>query len=355
MQKKLPGILSGCLIIIGVCVLLVIGMIAWIYLNYAKDSQAESKAEDQEMKAFIEEKYGMEAKIIDETEANFVDGHSYRLAFEGQEDLVFTVTEHVDNYATIYRDDYQVVLATHETQQQIEDLMPQLEELGFTTPSKGKMVEHLLKEITTGDKVRFLTLDSEYSYETHETAEIEALTELLGLVRENNLNIQVIRISSRQDDSATGMDLREMDGIENAEQVEAYLVKRLLSDLGPASKRMQTKWQDAAAQAETGRFRFYDQWQEQWISCQEVNDTGDCTNLLANVTFEPGKLSQKNLQLEEDLDAIFGFFDSITPKLTTVDLLLVDPEREGDPVRFFLAERANYDSTEQLIQDLVKD
>ena len=351
MTKKLPGILSGCLIAIGVCVLLVIGLIAWIFLSYAKDSQVE----DQEMKAFIEEKYGMEAKIIDETEADFVNGHSYRMVFEGQEDLVFNVTEHVDNYATIYRDDYQVVLATHETQQQIEDLMPQLEELGFTAPSEGKMVEHLLKEIKTGDKVRFLALDSEHSYETHETAEIEALTELLGLVRENNLDIQVIQISSRQDDSATGMDLREMDGVQSPEQLEAYITKGLLSELGPASERMQAKWQDAATQAETGRFRFYDQWQDQWISCHEVNDTGDCTNLLANVTFEPGKLSQKNLQLEEDLDAIFGFFDSITPKLTTVDLLLVDPEREGDPVRFFLAERANYDSTEQLIQDLVKD
>src|SRR5690606_25445325 len=114
-------------------------------------------------------------------------------------------------------------------------LMPQLEELGFTAPSEGKMVEHLLKEITTGDKVRFLTLGSEYSYETHETAEIEALTELLGLVRENNLDIQVIRIASRQDNSATGMDLREMDDIQSAEQVEAYLTKRLLSELGPAS------------------------------------------------------------------------------------------------------------------------
>ena len=351
MTKKLPGILAGCIIAIGVFVLIIIGWIAWLYLGYAKESQVE----DQEMKAFIEEKYGMEAEIIDETEADFVNGHSYRIAFEGQEDLVFTVTEHVDNYATIYRDDYQVVLATHETRQQIEALMPQLEELGFIAPSEGDMVEHLLKEITTGDKVRFLALDSEHSYEPLETAEVEALTELLGLVREHSLDIQVIRIASRQDDSGTWMDLREMDGIENAEQVEAYLTKSLLSDLGPAGERMQAKWQASAAQAETERFRFHDEWQDQWISCHEVNDTGDCINLLANVTFEPGQLSQQNPQLVQDLDAIFGFFDSITPKLTTVDLVLVDPEREGDSVRFFLTERANYDSTEQLIHDLVKD
>jgi hypothetical protein len=134
--------------------------------------------------------------------------------------------------------------------------------------------------------------------------------------------------------------------------VAAYVVG---GDLRLAGERMQAKWQDAATKAETERFRFHDKWEDQWISCQQVNDKGDCINLLAVVTFEPGQLSQQNPHLEKDLDAIFDFFDSITPKLIAVDLMMVDPQREGNPVRFFLRARDNYTSTEQLIKDLVKD
>lgn len=329
-------------------VAVIIGIIAWVFVSYFINSQTE----DRNAKEFIEEKYGMEVKIVDEKPADFVDFHTYQMAPTEQEDVVFTVEVSEENYSTIYRDDYKAVRKEHELHQQVEKLMPQIERIGFSASSPDERVEHVVKDMRTGEAVHWLNLKTDKSYETIERSEIQELKSLLDLQRENNIDVQKIIIESKREEHFVVLDMREMGEVQSIEDVEKYIIG---SDLRLAGERMQAKWQDAAAQAETERFRFHDQWKDQWISCHQVNDAGDCVNLLANVTFSPGELSRENPHLVEDLDAIFNFFDSIEPKLMTVDLVMVDPEREGDPVRFFLKERKNYESTQQLIEDLVKE
>ena len=341
MKKKILLSMAGVVAIIA-------GAIVWLVLSYF----FRSEMEDRNAKEFIEEKYGMDAVIVSESEFNFVEGQSYQMAFEEQRDLVFTVTVEEDNYATIYRDDYQAIRTLQQERQQIEELMPEVEALGFTAPSSNPMVDHVVKNMQTGETVRWANLESDDDYETIERPEVEAMHNLLGLQRQHNIDIQKIHIRSKMNGNLVVMDLRTMDAVHSVEELEANVVG---GDLRLAGKRWQTKWQDAAAQAETERFRFHDEWSEGWISCHAVNDEGDCINLLASVSFAPGELSQQNPHLEEDLNAIFQFFDSIQPELTTVDLMMTDPVREGNPVRFFLTERGNYASTEHLIQELVKD
>lgn len=329
-------------------IVLITVAITWVLVNHLIHSQIE----DRKAREFIEEKYGMDAKIVDETNANFVDGHSYQMAFTEQEDVVFTVTVDVENYSTIYRDDYEAVRKQDRLEQQMEKLIPEIEAIGFTAPSTGELVQHIVKDMRTGEAVHWIDLTTSSNYSTIEREEIQEMKNLLDLQREHGVDIQKINIGNKQGVHMVTLDMREMGEVHSVEELEAHVVG---GDLRLAGERMQAKWQDAATQAETERFRFYDKWVDQWISCQQVNDQGDCINLLASVTFEAGEFSQQNPHLEEDLDAIFNFFDSIEPKLIAVDLVMVDPEREGNPVRFFLRERENYASTEELIADLVKD
>lgn len=328
---------------------IITGFIIWLMVSHAADSQVE----DRETKEFIEEKYGMEAVIVSETEPNFVEGHSYQMAFEQEKDVVFTVTVDVENYATIYRDDYVAVRTLHETRQQVEELVPDIEALGFTVPSDSEeLVDHVVKNMKTGETVRWLNLETADSYETIERPEVEKMKNLLDLQRQSGFDVQKINIRNKGSENIVILDLRTMGEVHSVEELEAHVVG---TDLRLAGNRMETKWQDAATQAEMERFRFYDKWSEGWISCHGVNGDGDCIILLANVTFAPGELSQQNPHLEEDLNAIFDFFDNIEPKPVTVDLVMTDPERAGNPVRFHLQDRKNYASTEQLIQALVKE
>jgi len=100
MNKKLLLVLAIPFVLIG-------GVIVWWVVNYMMDDYIV----DRDTKEFIEEKYGMDVDIISETNASMRVGHSYQMAFEEQKDVVFTVTRDIENYATIYRDDYKMQLA----------------------------------------------------------------------------------------------------------------------------------------------------------------------------------------------------------------------------------------------------
>lgn len=332
----------------SVIAVVITGAIGWLAINYF----INDRAEDRTAKEFIEEKYGMDAIIVSETEFNSVDGHSYQMAFEEQKDVVFTVTVDVENYSTIYRDDYQAVQTIQQLRQQVDRLMLEIEALGFRASSADELVDHVVKNMQKDETARWINLETDDNYETIELPEIQQIKKLLDLQRQYGIDVQKIFIRNKRDKNFVTLDLRIMEDVHSVKEVEAYVVG---SDLRLAGNRMHAKWQDAATQAETARFQFHDDWSEKWISCHQVNDNGDCINLLASVSFAPGELSRQNPHLAEDLNAIFGFFDSIQPKLMTVDLMMTDSEREGNPVRFFLEERGNYASTEQLIEELVKE
>lgn len=204
-QKIKPGV--------AILILASLAAVIWVYFNFQKDNRLAAE--------YIEEKYGMEVEIISETQPNFVDGHSYEMVFKEQEDLVFTVTEHEENYATIYRDDYEPLLTAYEAQQKAENLMPQFEAIGFTAPSEGNLIEQVVKNTTTGEAVRRLALGTDNSYKTIGMAEIEAFQKLLELVSENNIDVHIINVSNGQKGRGVAMDLREMDEVQSIEELAA--------------------------------------------------------------------------------------------------------------------------------------
>lgn len=325
----------------------IVGIIVFVVVSYFLNTKAEAR----DAREYMEEKYGMDAVIVSEKRPDMVDPLTYTMAFEDQRDVVFNVTVQTIDYSTIYRDDYPGVLAHHNLQEQANELLPNIEAIGFSAPSDNKLADYVVKDMATGDTVRWLNLETDDSYETIERPEVQKMKELLDLQREYNIDVQKINIQSRNEENFIILDLRTMDGALSVEELEAHVVG---SDLRLATNRMQAKWQEAADNAATERFGFYDEWHDKWMSCHAVNPNGDCIHLLASITFDRGELSQQNPHLEEDLDAIFGFFDAIEPKLTTVEVAMSDKEREGDPVRFFLSERQNYGSTRELIEALVR-
>ncbi|MDQ0428367.1 hypothetical protein QOZ98_001193 [Planomicrobium stackebrandtii] len=338
-------IVIGFAVALAIPVVIIIGLLISLYLERAEESQAE----DDKATAYISEKYGMEAMIVNKTEPNFVESLGYQMAFEEQPDLVFTVEVHLDNYATVYRDDYKVIRATQEIQQQVKELMPQLEELGFTENPSEELVHHILKNIATGEVARFLNLSSESDYATLEMAEIEAMATLFRLVKEHNLDIHLIGLASKQDASSIGMDLREMEDVDSIEEIQAAILQtnpRLFND------ELNATWQDAAAQAETERFRFHNESDENWLVCQQVKK-GRCIILKATVTFEAGQFSKQNPNLADDMEAIFGFFDAMEPAPAAVDLELAEVGSDMDPSYLSLHERQDFESTEELIEDML--
>ncbi|WP_142827178.1 hypothetical protein [Planococcus soli] len=347
-------IVIGFAVALAIPVVIIIGLMISLYMERSE----ESKVVDDKATGYIGEKYGMEAVIVSKKEPDFVEGLSYQMAFKEQEDVVFTVTVETENYATIYRDNYKPMFAAHEAQQQVEKLLPQIETLGFEKPLDGEIIQQELKEVRdveTGETFRELVLENETSYKTVDASEIQAIVKLLELVRDNNVDIHSIDLANRQEDYGVSLDLSKMGDIQTPEEVEAYIVRRNLNDPYRAGEAMQAKWQEAATQAETERFRFHNEENEQWIECFQTSEEGGCTILWANITFESGQLSSRNPHLAEDFDAIFAFFDSIQPQPTTVELQIVDQGKPGYQINLLLDERENYSSTEELIEDRMAD
>ncbi|MDQ0428368.1 hypothetical protein QOZ98_001194 [Planomicrobium stackebrandtii] len=226
MKKKLPMILAVCVVAVTLGILIIFGALFWLFVGHANDSQIE----DDKAIEFIEEKYGMEAKIVSINVGDFVEGQSYEMAFEEQADVVFTVKKERENGATVYWDDYEPVLGTHEAQQQVNKLMPQIEELGFTKPLGGPMVRHAAKDTKTGETARRLVLETETSYKTLEANELQGIMKLLDLLRNQNIDVQVIKLSNRWEPDGIVLDLREIEGIQSVEEVEAYIVSKTPGD-----------------------------------------------------------------------------------------------------------------------------
>lgn len=338
-------IVIGFAVALAIPVVIIIGLLISLYMERAEESQIE----DDKATAYIGEKYEMEPIIVSKNEFNFVDVPGYQMSFEEQPDLVFTVEVYTENHATVYRDDYKVIKSTYEIQEQIEELMPQLEELGFAEDPSEELVYHVLKDIRTGETARFLNLAAESSYEALGRTEIEAMAELFELVKKHNMDIHLIRLASKQDAFNIGMDLREMEDVDSIEEIQAAILQenpRLFND------ELNATWQDAAAQAETERFRFHNESDENWLVCQKVKK-GRCIILKATVTFEAGQFSKQNPNLAEDLEAIFGFFDAMEPAPAAVDLELAEVGSDMDPSYLSLHQRQDFESTEELIEDML--
>ncbi|TWT07018.1 hypothetical protein FQV26_04180 [Planococcus sp. CPCC 101016] len=331
-------------------VTIVIGIIAWAFISPFLNSQSEHRDTEQ----FIEEKYGIDVEIISTPERDpFVGDSGYRMAPKGREELVFTVEVSVENYATIYRDDYKVVLGTYEARQQVEELMPQIEALGFSAPADREMMSHILKDIRTNEAVRWLVLETETNYETLELAEVEPVKQLLDLQQENGIDINRISLVSKQVEAGFTLELPELDKEDqNVEELHAFIIRKnpYLVD-----EEMITNSQDAATQAKTDRFRFFNEKDDHWMTCQKVNARSKCISLRATVTFNEGQLSKQNPYLKEDLEAIFGFFEVMEPAPVNVDLLLTDAAWEKDPIYLSSSERESYASTEELIDELLRE
>lgn len=226
MKKKLPMILAIGVVVVTIGILIIFGALFWLFVGHANDSEIE----DEKAIEFIEEKYGMEAEIVSIDVGDFVEGQSYEMAFAEQEDVVFTVKKERDNGVTVYQDDYEPVLGTHEAEQQVDELLPQIEKLGFTKPLGGPMVRHAVKDTKTGEAVRRLVLETETSYKTLEANELQGIIKLLELLRNQNIDVQVIKLLNRWEPDGIVLDLREIEGIQSVEEVEAYIVSKTPGD-----------------------------------------------------------------------------------------------------------------------------
>lgn len=218
MKKIFLGILAACVLAIGVGTLIIL----WYVGMFVFDKVEDSRNEDEIAKAFIEEKYGMDAIFINITD-NFVDGKSYRMAFKEQEDVVFTVTFETVDYATVYHDDYEIMLAEHEAKEQAEKILPQIEEIGFKKPLSGLLIQTGLENIKTENQIRWLMLETETSYETIEKTEIEAIIAVLNLVEDYNIDVQKIKLYNRWDRSQVVLDLQKIEDFQSDEEMEAYI------------------------------------------------------------------------------------------------------------------------------------
>ncbi|AIY06315.1 hypothetical protein Plano_2350 [Planococcus sp. PAMC 21323] len=222
MKKIFLSILAACVLAIGVATLIVF----WYVGIFVFDEVEDSRTEDEIAKAFIEEKYGMDAIFINITPDNFVDGKSYKMAFKEQEDVVFTVTYETENYATVYHDDYEIMLAEHEAKEQAEKILPLIEKIGFKKPLSGLLIQTGLENIKTENQIRWLMLETETSYESIEKNEAESIIAVLNLIKDHDIDVQKIKLYNRWDRSQIVLNLKEIEGIQSDEEIKAYIMSQ---------------------------------------------------------------------------------------------------------------------------------
>lgn len=216
MKKILLWILVAGVLAIGIGTLIILWKVGLVFSGFFEDNATEN----QQAMTFIEEEYDIEVEIVEVNKTGFFGLPRYRMALEEQQDVIFRVEKETDG---TYSDDYQAVLAVYNALKQAGKIMPQIEKLGFEKPLSGLLVQYDPKDAKTGKTVRWLSLETDSSYDTVEPSEIESIVNAVKLVTEQAVDVQVIRFYNRWDQSKVDIDLREIEDIQSDEEIEAYI------------------------------------------------------------------------------------------------------------------------------------
>ncbi|WP_040850574.1 hypothetical protein [Planococcus halocryophilus] len=88
------------------------------------------------------------------------------------------------------------------------------------------LVQTGLENIKNEKRIRWLTLETETSYETIEKSEIESIIAVLNLVGNHDIDVQKIKLYNRWDRSQIVLDLQEIEDVQSDEEIEAYIRSR---------------------------------------------------------------------------------------------------------------------------------
>ncbi|EMF47424.1 hypothetical protein B481_1011 [Planococcus halocryophilus Or1] len=83
-----------------------------------------------------------------------------------------------------------------------------------------------MENIKNEKRIRWLTLETETSYETIEKSEIESIIAVLNLVGNHDIDVQKIKLYNRWDRSQIVLDLQEIEDVQSDEEIEAYIRSR---------------------------------------------------------------------------------------------------------------------------------
>jgi hypothetical protein len=315
---------------------------------------------DQLIINYIKEKYGVNSVIKEKhEEPEMVSSEvNYILYSKDNEDVLFTVTVDYAGDEPKIKDTYNQAVETNKEYQKLKKVIPAIKKIGFKGRSSAEIrVDYKSQKVGNGWRnyiSLYLKTDSPINIRTFEEKELVRFYKLVKIIQDSGAAIDHVGVEDNQEMTETTTIVIKMNQLKDVKSTDEFLFQLKKSNWELASFYANKKWEDEAKKVENERFKFGAQYEDYWFNCLVQNEKGECTSILATVTYQNGGLKQSNPHLKEDLNKIFAFFENTMKPKPTVELSLQESGDSGEMVRFTQAELKQFKSTDDLIKGLFK-
>jgi hypothetical protein len=312
------------------------------------------------VKDYMKEKYGVNSQIKEQRgDAGIENSEVEYVVFPtNNEEVLFTVTVDYVSDPPKIKDTYNQALATNKEYQKFKKVIPAIKDLGFQGRYSSEMLLDYTSKNVEGEWKNYITLPlkvrSAIDITTFEEQELDGYYKLVKIIQNSNAAINQVAVEDTRDTTVSKTIVIKMDQLKDVTSKEGFLSQLIRTNWELASLYANKKWEKEAKNIENERFRFGTEYDDYWFNCLVTNEKGECTSILATVTYQEGGLKQSNPYLLEDLNTIFHFFDKTMKPKPILELSLQEGGQSNEMVRFTQAERSQYKTTEDLIKRLFK-
>lgn len=311
--------------------------------------------EEAKVERYFEQKYDVDVTLKYKEAWNMgnMGSLTHTVALKNNEHITFHVF--VED-SKIVGDDYPIALENYEQYKKVEQNQAELNRLGFELSSEKNL--QYIADGSSENVKRILKLKrtSKIDYATFEEDELGRFNELVKLLLKKGIDVHRVTIEDKQtpEPITISFSMREMKETQFQEDLFRILKNENLAMLSYYENARLSK---SAKEIENERFRFKDQYRDEWLLCLQPDQKGGCIRHMANVIYETKGLTFGNPHLVSDVDAIFQFFKENLKPNPSVELNLTEltgPDTHFEPIRIEYKEWAQYRDTEKLLKEKIK-
>lgn len=307
-------------------------------------------APDQYVKEYVEENYGIEVDVIDESMGE--DGYrEFTVSPIKNKDMKFGVYSMAKFYPT-FGDDYEFSLYKYEENPKLNSIVSDIEKLGF----KGYEGQNIELSFTPGYSNLTLEAGTLINYKTFIKNEFDTYYALYELVHKSNLDIVYVEVENPHADEDNWNSIMFEVGDPNVlKSKKEFLLELEKENWKLVEDREESRFEKEVEAISNERFKFGSRYEQEkdnpyaaWLNCTEVNEESKCTTVNLTVTYTKNSFTASKLQLKEDITAIFNFIDThLKPEFQMDMVYFEESELEEED---FIIPYENREDIDELIE-----
>ncbi|AIY05699.1 hypothetical protein Plano_1734 [Planococcus sp. PAMC 21323] len=318
-----------------------------------------STVPDHIVEDYVEEKYGFKVDIVEKNTYGIGSATEFTVSPEKEEHIRFTVSVDSDDY-TVIEDDYALALNIDKEYEKLKIVIPEIEKLGIS----GTEGDPIRLDYIEDSAYLYMESDKPVRFDTFVKEDLDTYYELYKLINKSQAEIVAVSVAGayKENETQNGISFY-LDASGKERTKEQFLVdlKKTHPEIG--EYEVESRLVKEVDQLNNERFHFgskyddtHDDPFDNWLSCQGINEQGECTSAVLSVTYQKGGLDSNNPYLSEDLTAIFDFVEThLEPEIKINHIYLRGAEYSMEEFDVGYEERMKYKDTNELIEELSKE